>query len=178
MVSGRAVQFATETDTAIQFGRAKRKAIGTALEADSALFIDSNVGISVPIGTALETDSTYPIGYVRARTMFPALEFSEAFTIGLANPAWRLVMPTIGERYTMRGSLATTAYREQTVFGDENGLFTVQQGSPSEGTDEYGAIPFGTKYIWLGGHVNVTDDPAVKNLWLAHGFEVENFVQV
>lgn len=92
----------------------------------------------------------------------------------LAVQFWRLVMPQIIERRTLQGLLSTTLAHEKTVFGDEDGLFTVERGSPSPGTDSYGAIPFGTKYIWYGGHVNVTDDPAIKNLWLAHGFEVEN----
>jgi hypothetical protein len=92
----------------------------------------------------------------------------------LVRPAWQLVMPTIREKWTLKGSLTTSTYREATVFGDENGLFTTERGSRSEGSDEYGAIPFGTKYIWYGGHVNTTDDPAVKDLWLDAGFEVEN----
>jgi hypothetical protein len=93
---------------------------------------------------------------------------------------YRLVVPQIVERYTFpgsNGSLSTTMAREVTVFGDENGLFTSNQGSIPEGGDDYGAIPFGTKYIWYGGHVNLTDDPAIRDLWLAHGFEVE-IVQV
>lgn len=99
---------------------------------------------------------------------------SVAAELTVAQPAWRLVMPAISERQTIRGNLAVTINREATVFGDENGLFTTQNGSVSEGSDDYGAIPFGTKYIWYGGHVNTTDDPAIKNLWLAHGFGVEN----
>lgn len=174
IVSGRAINAATETDTARPFGEAKRKAIGTAVETDSALFIDSNMATSVPVTFPTETDQALPIGYVRSRPVGTALELDEAGAFSFVNPAWRLVMPSVTDRYTMRGSLSTTILREKTVFGDENGLFTVEQGSPSEGTDEYGAIPFGTKYIWYGGHVNVTDDPAIKNLWLAHGYEVEN----
>ncbi len=96
--------------------------------------------------------------------------------LSLAAQFWRLVMPAISERHVIKGSLAVTINREATVFGDENGLYTTETGSPSPGSDDYGAIPFGTKYIWYGGHVNTTDDPAVKALWLAHGFEVENYV--
>jgi hypothetical protein len=61
---------------------------------------------------------------------------------------------------------------EQTVFGDEAGLFTSDEGSIALGGDSYGAIPFGTKYIWQGGCVNATSDPAIKDLWLAYGFDV------
>lgn len=174
LVSGKAVNLAAETDTAFPFTKAKRKTVGTALETDTALVINSNVGISVPIGTALESDSTFAFGFARARIVGTAFEVDLAEAIGFRNPAWRLVMPQVVERFTLQGALSTSTVREATVFGDENGLFTAERGSPSPGTDEYGAIPFGTKYIWYGGHVNITDDPAVKNLWLSHGFEVEN----
>lgn len=87
---------------------------------------------------------------------------------------YRLVAPRVKDRQVLRGSLAITIWREVTVFGDENGLFTTDLGSPSPGSDSYGAIPFNAKYVWLGGHENVTDDPAIKELWLAYGFEVED----
>jgi hypothetical protein len=114
------------------------------------------------------------IGHSRRKAIATAIEFNTALEAGFVNPAWRLVMPANPERYTIRGKLAVTINREVTVFGDESGLFTTEQGSTSPGSDDYGAIPFGTKYIWYGGHVNTTDDPAVRALWLAHGFEVEN----
>lgn len=174
MVSGKAVNTATETDTAPVVGRAKRKPIGTALETDTAFTFGIISGIRVPIGTALETDAARPFTYTRARAVGTALETDTALPATFTNPAWQLVMPQIVERFTFRGGLSTTLSREATVFGDENGLFTTERGSPSPGSDEYGAIPYATKYIWYGGHVNTTDDPAVKNLWLAHGFEVEN----
>lgn len=94
----------------------------------------------------------------------------------LAAQSWRLVMPAIRETWPIagRGALRVSTYREATVFGDEDGLFTVSEGAKVPGTDDWGSIPFGTKYIWYGGHVNTTDDPAVRALWLAHGFEVQN----
>jgi len=100
--------------------------------------------------------------------------------LSLVTSWYQLVVPDIIESYPMpdtNGSLRTSLVRHVTVFGDENGLFTSEQGAIAEGADEYGAIPFGTRYIWYGGHVNLTDDPAIRDLWLAHGFEVE-IVQV
>lgn len=101
-------------------------------------------------------------------------------SMDLTKTWYRLVVPQIVERFPFpgtNGAMTTRLTREVTVFGDENGLFTSEQGSIPEGGDEYGAIPFGTRYIWYGGHENLTDDPAIKNLWLTYGFEVES-VQV
>lgn len=93
---------------------------------------------------------------------------------GSTQLGWRLVNPQIVDRYPIQGSLAVNITRAVTVFGDENGLFTSDQGTLSGGGDSYGAIPFGTKYIWYGGHENITSDPTIRDLWLAHGFEVES----
>lgn len=89
---------------------------------------------------------------------------------------WRLISPEHVERYPIAGSLTFSVARRETVFGDENGLFTSYEGSIPKGGDEYGAIPFGTKYIWPGGGDNTTADAAIKDLWLANGFEVEEVV--
>jgi hypothetical protein len=171
----RPLETAASTEQALPIGKVKRKPVGTAAEADAAISIGNTSGISQAIGTAVGTETALPIGYRRSRAIGTAVEVDTAGEASFMNPAWRLVMPAISERYTIRGNLAVTISREATVFGDENGLFTTQNGSLSDGSDEYGAIPYGTKYIWFGGHVNTTDDPAVKNLWLAHGFEVENY---
>lgn len=164
---------AVETGTALAFGRSKFKGIGISLEIDTALAFGSTSGISQLIETALETDVALPIGHRRSKAIGTAFEFDTAGSISIINPAWRLVMPTIRERHRLRGQLFTSVYREVTVFGDEAGLFTSDNGYIAEGADEYGAIPFGTKYIWHGGHINVTTDPAIRNLWIEQGFEVE-----
>lgn len=168
---------ALETEQALPIGRAKRKTVGLVSETDAALAIGHVSGISQPINAALSTEVALPIGHRRARAIGTVLEFDSAGQFSFLSPAWRLVMPAIQERQVIKGSLAVSVYREATVFGDDTGLYTTQQGSVTAGSDAYGAIPFDTKYIWYGGHVNVTDDPAVRDLWLAHGFEVENFVQ-
>lgn len=129
-------------------------------------------GLDGSAGSASDGSGTMLLGLGFAGSISAAAD--AVGDLSIPAQSWRLVMPPIIERFTFQGMLSTTMYREATVFGDENGLFTVERGAPAEGTDEYGAIPFGTRYIWYGGHVNVTDDPAVRNLWLAHGFEVES----
>jgi len=170
----RALGTAASTELALPVGKVKSKALGLTGETDAALTVGSTSGTSQPISVATSTEQTLPIGHRWSRRLNTAFEFDTAMSAEFVNPAWRLVMPTVREKWTLKGSLTTSTYREATVFGDENGLFTTAQGSPSPGSDSSGAIPFGTKYIWYGGHVNTTDDPAVKNLWLTHGFEVEN----
>lgn len=157
---------AAGTEQALPIGKRKSKAAGQAAEADTAIAIGSTSGTSQPMGTAVETETALPIGHRRSRAIGTALEFDTAGEASFLSPAWRLIPPSRVDEYQIRGWLSTTLRREVTVFGDEAGLTVTELG-----TD---AIPFGTKYIWLGGHVNTTDDPAVKNLWLSHGFEVEN----
>jgi hypothetical protein len=172
----RTLGTASSTEQALPIGKVKRKSVGTATATDAAVAIGSTSGISQPIGTATETEIALPIGYRRSKPIGTAVEVDSALPAEFVNPAWRLVVPTIQEKYALpstRGALLVSNYREVTVFGDDDDLFTTALGVPSEGTDEYGAIPFGTKYIWYGGHVNTTDDPAIRDLWLAHGFEVE-----
>lgn len=173
-VRSRTSGTALELEQALPIGKRKVKATGFPAEADTALAVGYVSGTSQPISTATSTEVALAIGHRRSKAIGTVLELDTAGEASFINPAWRLVMPAISERYPIKGNLAVTISREATVFGDEDGLFTTESGSPAEGTDEYGAIPFGTKYIWYGGHVNTTDDPAVKALWLAHGFEVEN----
>lgn len=90
---------------------------------------------------------------------------------------WRLKMPPITEVYPIRGSLMTSNTYEATIFGDDTNLHVSTLGNIPEGSDEWGAIPPDTKYIWYGGHINITDDPAIRDLWLAHpelGITVED----
>lgn len=89
---------------------------------------------------------------------------------------WRLKPPEQRDKYQIAGSLQTSVVRVATVFGDESGLFTAYEGAVDPaGADANGSIPFGTKYIWHGGSDNTTDDPAIRDLWLANGFDVEAF---
>lgn len=86
-------------------------------------------------------------------------------------------MPPITEVYPIRGSLCTSITYEATVFGDDTTLHLSTWGNIPEGADSWGAIPMGTPNIWFGGHENITDDPAIRDLWLAHpelGITVED----
>jgi hypothetical protein len=80
------------------------------------------------------------------------------------------------EEWPVKNSLLIPLVRELTVFGDDATLYTTDvEGyvvDPGVG-GEYGEIPRGTKYIWHGGRVNTTTDPDIRELWLAHGFEVD-----
>lgn len=173
-IKTRAVGTAQEAESAFAIGKAKSKALGRADESDTAIPFGSVSGISVSVGTATETEIALPIGYRRSKAIGTATETSTAQPINVASVIWRLVMPTIREVFQIKGSLRVNTFREVTVFGDDDGLFTSNDGDIDVGGDSWGAIPFDSKYVWLGGHVNTTTDPAVRDLWLASGFEVDN----
>jgi len=78
---------------------------------------------------------------------------------------WRLVAPKHTDKYRIKGSLVWGMTRQETVFGNDVTLTSSYEGSVE--------IPFGTKYIWAGGHDNTTTDPAIRALWLANGYTVE-----
>jgi hypothetical protein len=83
---------------------------------------------------------------------------------------WRLIMPTITEVWPVHGSLRMSMSREATVFGDDTTLHLSTLGDIPEGADDWGAIPLHTPHIWYGGHQNTTDDPLIRDLWLAHAY--------
>lgn len=88
--------------------------------------------------------------------------------------AWRLRPPTRTDRWRIKGALSYTTTREVTIFGDDEELHISEEGGPYSGGTDQGSIPYGTvKYIWYGGHVNITDDPAIRDLWAANGFNYE-----
>lgn len=76
--------------------------------------------------------------------------------------AWKLVHPVRVDKFSLAGALTFRQTTEYTVYGDESGIFTAEDGSIE--------IPFNTKYIWQGGHANVTNDPAIRDLWTAYGY--------
>lgn len=79
--------------------------------------------------------------------------------------AWQLVHPNRVDKHSLRGSLTFSNTVEFTVFGDDTQLYTHEDGAQ---------IPEGVKYVWRGGCVNTTEDPAIKNLWLANGYQVDS----
>lgn len=78
---------------------------------------------------------------------------------------WRLVAPEQVESHPIYRLLRFSVRTPYTVFGDDDGLHTTIDGDT--------VIPDGTKYVWLGGHINATLDTAIRDLWLANGFQVE-----
>lgn len=78
-------------------------------------------------------------------------------------PTWRLVPPSTTYRYQIRGSLVHNLVMEEHVAGDDVELSTYVDGQE---------IPEGAVNVWLGGHLNITTDPTVRDLWLANGFSV------
>jgi hypothetical protein len=81
--------------------------------------------------------------------------------------AWRLVplyeeeewvQEWPGLRYRTRSGI--------TAFGEDAPLTTQREPSAEQ---------LLSTYVFLGGHVHETTDPAVRDLWLDSGFEVEEF---
>lgn len=136
-------------------------------------------GASVVSGACEMSAQSELFATIRVVTFGAAVFTAEGALSGNATVAgqrWRLKPPQHVTEYVIVGSLKTRMVVEETVFGDENGLFTSYDQNIPVGADEYQAIPFGTKYIWHGGSDNTTDDPAIKNLWLANGFDIEPVV--
>lgn len=76
---------------------------------------------------------------------------------------YKLVHPNRVDKFSLAGSLTFRQTTEYTVYGDEQGLFLAQDGSVE--------IPINTKYIWQGGHTNITNDVAIRDLWTAYGYQ-------
>ncbi len=80
--------------------------------------------------------------------------------------AWRLVSLFEEETYVQEPpSLQFKLRAGVTAFGDAAPLATKREPSDDELTS--------STYVFLGGHIHETDDPAIRDLWLASGFEVE-----
>lgn len=79
-------------------------------------------------------------------------------------PTWRLRPPSNTWKWPIRGSLCQETIVESHVAGDDEVLVTYADSAE---------IPQDLPHIWLGGHVNTTTDPAIKDLWEANGYTVE-----
>jgi hypothetical protein len=81
---------------------------------------------------------------------------------------YRLVQPERVERWRL-GDPGNVIYVRNvvglTVYGDDSGLFTAE--NPKTET------LFSAKYVWQGGHDNITEDQAIRDLWVANGYQVE-----
>lgn len=173
----RTLGLPVESDTAQPLAQAKLRTLGVAAEVDTAGAVSATPTIRVTLSPAATTDMALPLVVLKQKRVHPAVEVSAAVELSRPASAWRLVPPTIHERWPVHGRLRVGSHREYTVFGDETALYLAEHGRlPGGGGDAWGAIPDGTPFVWLGGHLNTTTDPAVRALWLAHahlGLSVE-----
>lgn len=81
--------------------------------------------------------------------------------------AWRLVPLFDEEEYLIEApSLRVRLYPGKTAYGNSAPLSVTRDPSDAQ---------LSSTYVFLGGHVHETTDPAIRDLWLASGFEVEVF---
>ncbi len=81
--------------------------------------------------------------------------------------AWRLVPLYETEEWVLEyPSLRYTTRQGVTAYGE---------GAPLSTTREPSDEQLSSTYVFLGGHVHETTDPAIRDLWLDSGFEVETF---
>lgn len=121
----------------------------------------------------------FPFSAVSAEAFgFPILSYrARATSIGTAESFgkaklsigfWRLVQPVRTERWRL-GDPGNVIYVTNvvglTVYGDDAELSTIE--NPKTETLD------AAKYVWQGGHDNITQDQAIRDLWLANGYQVE-----
>lgn len=81
--------------------------------------------------------------------------------------AWRLVPLYEEEEYLLEApSLRYRTRQGKTAFGGSAPLTVKREPSDAE---------LSSTYVFLGGHVHETTDPAIRDLWLDSGFSVEEF---
>lgn len=89
---------------------------------------------------------------------------------GGSGNGWRLVQPTRLDRYLFEPQPGHRQYVNNlvsfTIYGSGGTLVAVEA---PDGNDLAAA-----QYVYLGGHENITTDPAIRAMWLSNGFEVEN----
>jgi hypothetical protein len=118
--------------------------------------IDSGEAFGVPTVTP-DPVTISPVGIASA----------EAFGVPTVakEPRWLLVAPVFDERMVHEG-VRIPRRTALTVFGDDGGL--VARETPSTAELD------GKKYVFFGGYEYIIKDPAVKDLWVASGFEVQD----
>lgn len=81
--------------------------------------------------------------------------------------AWRLVPLYEEEEYLLEApSLRYRTRQGKTAFGEGAPLTVKREPSDAE---------LSSTYVFLGGHVHETTDPAIRDLWLQSDFQVEEF---
>jgi len=81
---------------------------------------------------------------------------------------WRLTQPTRVERWRLGGPnnvIYVNNVVALTVYGDDTTLHTDENPKTE--------VLLSAKYVWQGGHDNITEDQAIRDLWLANGYQVE-----
>lgn len=121
----------------------------------------------------------HPFGIVTAEAFgFPTLSSrmrsvsilsAEAFGAPIVKRGfWKLVQPTRIERWRL-GDPGNVIYVRNvvglTVLGDDTSLRTVENPRTEDIVS--------AKYVWQGGHDNITDNSAFRDLWIANGYQVE-----
>lgn len=120
---------------------------------------------------AILSAEAFGIPTLSARLRSKSIVSAEAFGVAVVKRGvWKLVQPTRVERWRL-GDPGNVIYVKNvvglTVYGDDSGLFTAE--SPRAET------LFSAKYVWQGGHDNITEDQAIRDLWVANGYQVEMF---
>lgn len=178
-----------ETDAALSLLPYKSRVLGQAVETDEAFDLGPATGgplgqafvtlTAFPLqptkvrmlGVAVETDTGLALGVSRSRRLGMALaDFTALSFIVPPPPRWRLVNPTRLDRYVFE-PFPNLRHHVNRVAS-----FTVYEKDGALVAREYpdGNDLAEAEYYWLGGHENITTDPAIRDLWLLNGFEVEH----
>ncbi|WP_434439707.1 hypothetical protein [Lentzea sp. E54] len=140
----------------------------SSLEAFGAVVVVAAAGVAPTGITSAEAFGTPTLVASTGVVLIPVgISSGEAFglpALVMSGLAWRLVHPRIEYRHRFQGNLTVANTVELSVYGDDSGLVTHQDGDP---------IPPDAQYVWRGGYLNTTDNPAIRDLWLANGYEVE-----
>jgi hypothetical protein len=112
----------------------------------------------------------FGIPLLKFRLRSKSIESAEAFGLPtLKVGRWKLVQPTRIERWRLGDDSWNVIYVTNvvglTVYGDNSGLSTIENPKTEQVA--------GAQYVWQGGHDNITEDQAIRDLWLANGYQVE-----
>jgi hypothetical protein len=122
-----------------------------------------------PFGIPSVEEFGIPGGRSRLRAYsIPSAESFGFRKLTVKRGRWRLVQPTRIERHRLGGPtnvIYVTNVIGQTVYGTGSVLRT--QENPR--ADDLASA----QYVWQGGRDNITEDQAIRDLWLANGYSVE-----
>lgn len=112
----------------------------------------------------------FGIPVLKYRMRSKSIASAEAFGLPTLKVGfWKLVQPTRIERWRLGDDSWNVIYVTNvvglTVYGDDTELHTIENPK----TEQLASA----KYVWQGGHDNITEDQAIRDLWLANGYQVE-----